>query len=321
MTFKQHWEKAHEQHEISADQIKSMIALGCPGKAIISTEIIAGGCANINIKVQCENSPLSLLRIYLRDQHAPYREQKIALLIKDLVPIPSVNFIGNNDNYTFAITEFISGITLRELLLSDKSYNMGSIMEEVGMLLSKLSLFQFPSAGFFDKDLNISETITQKDCLKFSKDCLSNNKIVNQLSAHKLSQIDCFIDKYAHLFPDEERHLVHGDFDPANILVHKVKDEWKVSGILDWEFSFSGSVLQDIANMLRYSHKMPKSFEAYFLSGLAQGGIHLPSEWRTTIHLLNLLSLLDLLARTNPHSSPNQSTDIKKLIDHILEGL
>lgn len=322
MPFKQHWEKAHEKTEISADQIEAMISRGCPGKEIISTAVISGGCANINIKVQCADSPFCLLRVYLRDAEAPYLEQKIALLVKDEVPAPLVSYIGNTQDYTFAITEFMPGITLRELLLSDHSYNMSSIMEEVGMLLSKLSLFQFSSAGFFDKDLNISEAITQKDYLKFSKDSLNNNKIINQLSTDQLTRINYFINKYTHLFPDEnERHLVHGDFDPANILVHKIQDDWKVSGILDWEFSFSGSILQDVANMLRYAHKMPKSFEVSFLAGLTKGGIHLPKGWRITIHLLNLLALLDLLIRTDPNKSPNQSADIIQLIDHIFEIL
>ncbi len=46
------------------------------------------------------------------------------------------------------------------------------------------------------------------------------------------------------LFPNKnEKHLVHADFDPANILIAKEGSDWNVSGVLDWEFSFSGSIL------------------------------------------------------------------------------
>lgn len=81
-----------------------------------------------------------------------------------------------------------------------------------------------------------------------------------------ISKISHLFDKHVHLFPnDNERHLVHGDFDPANILVDRTEGIWKVTGILDWEFSFSGSALWDIANMLRYAHLMPPEFENAFL--------------------------------------------------------
>jgi Ser/Thr protein kinase RdoA (MazF antagonist) len=61
---------------------------------------------------------------------------------------------------------------------------------------------------------------------------------------------------------------VHGDFDPANILVDKVNDAWSVTGILEWEFAFSGSYLWDVANMLRYAHKMPLEFQNSFIDAL-----------------------------------------------------
>ena len=94
-----------------------------------------------------------------------------------------------------------------------------------------------------------------------------------------------------------------------------------MTGVLDWEFSFSGSVLCDVANMLRYAHQMPAVFEESFLQGLHSGGIHLVGDWRISVHMLNLLSLLDCLVRGDPKNRPNQCTDIRGLIDHILEEL
>ena len=91
-----------------------------------------------------------------------------------------------------------------------------------------------------------------------------------------------------------------------------------MSGVLDWEFSFSGSVLWDVANMLRYAHKMPPEFQDAFLNGLDSGGVSLPENWSITIRLLNLLSLLDCLKRSAPDKRPNQCADIRGLIDHIL---
>ena len=115
--------------------------------------------------------------------------------------------------------------------------------------------------------------------------------------------------------------LTHGDYEPANILVHKVSGKWQISAILDWEFAHSGSLLQDIANMLRYSHQLPYFFEEQFLHGLSESGVILPGHWRRTTHLLNLLALLDCLQRYDPLSRPKRLLDIKKLIEYINKEL
>jgi aminoglycoside/choline kinase family phosphotransferase len=82
----------------------------------------------------------------------------------------------------------------------------------------------------------------------------------------------------------DEKHLVHGDFDPTNILLDKINGSWVVAGILGWEFAFSGSCLWDVANMLRYAHKMPPEFQNSLLDALQRNGIKLPPDWRITAH-------------------------------------
>jgi len=115
--------------------------------------------------------------------------------------------------------------------------------------------------------------------------------------------------------------LVHADFDPANLLVAKIENSWQITGILDWEFSFAGSILCDVANMLRYAHHMPAIYEEEFLHGLNDSGIKLPKHWRVSIDLLNLLSLLDCLTKVDPKQRLNQCADIRTLIGHLIERL
>lgn len=122
------------------------------------------------------------------------------------------------------------------------------------------------------------------------------------LGPDSILAISLILEQYSYLssrssqsFCLKGQHLVHGDFDPANILVNKVKDVWKVGAILDWEFTFSGSYLWDVANMLRYAHKMPSVFQTSFINALEESGIDLPDTWSNTIHLLDLLHNLCLL--------------------------
>jgi len=73
--------------------------------------------------------------------------------------------------------------------------------------------------------------------------------------------------------------------------------------------------------MLRYAHHMPLSYEKSFLSGLEKGGVQLQENWRISIHMLNILSLLDCLVRCPPDIRPNQCGDICELIDYILNKM
>jgi len=199
--------------------------------------------------------------------------------------------------------------------------DLSAIMYEVGMILSKITSYAFPKSGFLNKELEVIP-YESSDIITFAQDCLNGKTVVSLLSHKVISGIQKAIDQYASLFPtDNEKHLVHGDFDPVNILVDKINGSWSVTGILDWEFAFSGSCLWDVANMLRYAHKMPPEFQNSFIDALEKHGIKLPEHWRTTTHLLNLLSLLDLLKRSDPKDHPHRCADIRELIDYILGEL
>jgi len=56
-------------------------------------------------------------------------------------------------------------------------------------------------------------------------------------------------------------------------------------------------------------------------AALQKNGIKLPTDWRSTAHLLNLSSLLDLLKRSDPKDHPHRCADIRELINHILSEL
>ena len=321
--FKSNWEKTSTTHSLPPGMVDKMLWFEYPEKILISQELMAGGCANLNVKIllEGEDSP-KILRIYLRDKDAAYREQRIGALLNKTPPAPQTYTIGEMDGYRFAITEFMPGISLRELLLSDTSYNVSEVMHDVGATLAKITKHPFSQAGFFDKDLSVIPKTTSEDYLSFAKGFLEHETVLSMFTPEVLSNISQVIAEYSHLLPDaNEKHLVHADFDPSNMLVNEVDGLWKVSGVLDWEFAFSGSVLWDVANMLRYAHKMPFDFQDAFLEGLASGGFKLPENWHITVQLLNLLSLLDCLKRSDPKRCPNQCSDIFALVFHILENL
>jgi aminoglycoside phosphotransferase (APT) family kinase protein len=86
----------------------------------------------------------------------------------------------------------------------------------------------------------------------------------------------------------DEPHLVHGDFNPTNILVYK----GAVTGILDWEFSHVGSPYMDIGNLLRHTDPM---HHGEIEAGLVAGGLNVPSDWRRKAEFADLSSHLQFL--------------------------
>ena len=129
MIFKSSWEKTESRHQLPEGITKKMLDFVYSGKKIKSQQIIAGGCANLNFKIQLEDSvsPI-ILRIHLRDKTSSILEKNIGNLLKKNLPVPQVLYIGNLDNYCFSICEFMPGIPLRNLLLSKTPYHLKEII-------------------------------------------------------------------------------------------------------------------------------------------------------------------------------------------------
>lgn len=128
------------------------------------------------------------------------------------------------------------------------------------------------------------------------------------------------IESHSSLYPGEhEVNLTHADYDPANILVKQLHQKWKVSAILDWEFAFSCSYLLDMGTFLRYSHRLPPYYEKAFCKGIETGKA-LPQEWKKSIKLMDLGSLLSLLERNPPQKSPKLHSDVVSLIEDTVKN-
>lgn len=94
---------------------------------------------------------------------------------------------------------------------------------------------------------------------------------------------------------DAESCLVHGDFNPTNILIY----QGKVSGVLDWEFCHSGTPYMDIGNLLRNTDP---EFHDQIKRGLETGGMSLPGDWKERAELVDHGSHLEFLTSDRSES-------------------
>ena len=322
--FKNNWEKSNQRYHPSDAVLHAMVSMAFPGKSLLKYQIIEGGCANLNIQIHVtgECSPF-ILRLYLRDSRAAQLEKAIGdQLAPILSTVPKIYFVGTYEDITFSIAEYKQGITLRDALIKHQC-PIQPIMEKVGYALSQIQSVSFPTSGFFGESLKPLAPISRKTYSDFFQEAILSNKVAEVFSGDDIAHMKTLFHNHMDQLPQgTENRLVHGDFDPANILVSLSGKEWDITAILDWEFSFSGSPLHDVANMIRYAHRLPgNDYESAFLKGLEEGGYVLPKNWRVTIHLLNLLALLDSLNRCDLKKSPKQVLDISDLIRWIVREL
>ncbi|QRN04938.1 phosphotransferase [Legionella sp. MW5194] len=320
MMFKVNWEAAGQGIALSNAVIDAMVSEALPDRKRYRWERLGGGCANSSILIRQEHKPVYVLRIYLRDQDAAFREQQLASRLASLLPVPQSRFVGFQSGYRFALIDYCRGISLREVLLGNQKQHGDSLLYQAGVLLGQIQTHRFKSAGFFDRELRIIKP-ENPTIAAFVDKQLTHPTALAQLSTVQRQRIAaCFIRFVACLPNEYPAHLVHGDYDPANLLVDKMDGAWRITAILDWEFAFAGSPLWDVANMLRYAHAMPVSWVSSFVGGL-QATCLLPDQWQVTIRLLNLASLLDCLCRTDPVRQPRRLHDILTLMDTLIGQL
>lgn len=316
MIFKANWETAGQCVALPDAVIDAMISRALPGKTGCRWERLGGGCANLSILIRMEENPIYVLRVYLRDKEAACREHQLAGRFGSQLPVPQSRFIGTEAGYDFALIDYCRGINLREALLGKEKADGDSLFYQAGVLLGKIQAHRFNTAGFFDRELRIKR-LQNPDLAEFVARILTHPVVLATLPAGQKPVIAACFSRFAACLPDDHTaHLVHGDYDPANLLVDEIEGKWQISAVLDWEFAFAGSPLWDVATMLRYAHAMPTSWTSSFVSGL-QTVWRLPNQWQTSIHLLNLASLLDCLSRTDPRTQPRRLQDILALIDWI----
>jgi hypothetical protein len=111
--------------------------------------------------------------------------------------------------------------------------------------------------------------------------------------------------------------LIHCDYNPKNIMMRRVGAKWDVAGILDWEFSASGSPLVDLGNFLRFENESPRGFNRAFVEGYVSDSVTLVDNWREIAKLLDLAALVNFLESEseNPKTFRTAVSVIKETIE------
>lgn len=320
------WERRSPHLTLGLAEIARLIGSALPSETVTSAEPLSGGLANTNYKVMlaAREQPV-VLRLYTRDPEACARESALHALVREQVPVPEVLYASRARGASerpFAVTSWIDGIKLDTFLLSGSEDEIGAAARAVGATLAALGEFRFPRAGFFGPDLSIAEPLApmRESCLGYVEESLFAKGGANRLGDARAQALWALLTSHASLLDaaDGDPQLVHGDYKAQNLLVKQAAQGWGVAAALDWEFAFAGTSLLDLAILLRYAQRLPRSYESGVIAGYTVAGRTLPAEWRRITKLLDLMNLCDFAARAEPDGA--MLAEVTSLLDATLAG-
>lgn len=246
-------------------------------------------------RIRLADSAQSLvLRLYDRDPSACALELDLLRLVRADVPVPEIIYAepeGQEGTPPFVLMEYVEGIQLRELKRRRDPAALAQAARSIGEILARISGYCFDRPGTLGPGPIVKpQTHERKSTLQIIEDCLASPTFqanVPSTVAEKIRTMTrCWADRLARL--DRECSLVHGDFNNRNTLVREVNGRWEVAAIIDWECAFSGSLLWDVASILRYERPARPPMEPYFSQACSNAGMILPDEWRMLARVADL---------------------------------
>jgi aminoglycoside phosphotransferase (APT) family kinase protein len=262
-----HKDRRHPRRPFNATLVASYLQ----GRKVELVQLMALGKSNTNYRLILTDGEVCVLRLHNPGSNAE-RENHILQLVRKIVPVPAVLASGGD----WSIHSFLEGTTLADA---------PECVQAVAEALARIASLRFTSSGWIQADGSIAP-FDFGNGKSFVGSMLERADVcawVGSKTAVALRRIDVEQQSDA-----EEPRLVHGDFNPTNILVYK----GAVTGILDWEFSHAGSPYMDIGNLLRHMDPM---HHGEIEAGLVAGGLNVPPNWRRKAEFADLSSHLEFL--------------------------
>jgi Ser/Thr protein kinase RdoA (MazF antagonist) len=288
---------------------------GALGQKVTASRTLAGGFSHETCLLTVSGDQL-VARLGGSD---PAIEAAVMATARLHVPVPNVLTVvppAGEGTRPAMILEHMAGTPLSEVLAADKPGGVKVIRDlgaEVGQVVAAVGAAAFERPGFFaDEKLMVGEQPPwSKQLAEMAESCMQDTPASRLDPATRKAWSElCAAHAPALTAIDGQARLVHADANPKNILVTRLRGGWRVDGMLDWEFSFSGTPYADAANMLRFADGYPAGFADGFLAGFAGNqpdGSPLPADWLYLGRVFDMFALSDLVTRPEPHPVAGQA--------------
>jgi aminoglycoside phosphotransferase (APT) family kinase protein len=304
--------------------LHEMLAPVYPGQRIVSADLITGGFANTSFKVTLsgEAAPV-VVRVYVRDPTAAFREASILELVKERVPVQEVLYVSPEarEPHTYLILRWTEGVPLDQLLTDGASSDARRAVRSTGSLLAKLQGFRFARSGFFGSTLDIHIPFPSEPGVVVGvlAQCLFRDSGEERLGVALTRRLWRFVTEHEELLAVVEHHamLVHGDFNGLNVIVQTTSGPPHVAALLDWEYAHSGTPLVDLGSVLRRpGHEVAPWFAEELIRGYSQEGGILPENWRQVSRIVDMVKLCAFVR--SPNAGEVAVEGVRALIESAL---
>ncbi len=307
-------------------EIPRILERAFPGRTLRSIDAITGGVINGMYRIQIEDirEPF-VLRIYLRDPAACRKELDLHRLVAPRVPVPEILYAATSEVEgvpPHAVMRWVNGLTFRQLKERRDPREIAEAAGAIGETLAHIGSFAFDRPGRIDPGLTIGPPLLPGDrgAADFIESCLNSPHTQRRLDGPQRDRVREFTRNWAPSMAllDSEHRLVHSDFGGPNLLLDHLDGRWRVTGVLDWEFAFSGPPLVDVGHMVRYERPSQPLVEPHFSQGFCAAGGKLPDDWFGRLRAVDLMALCEFLTR--PKLPESILPELQELIAATLES-
>jgi fructokinase len=293
-----------------------------PGRPEVSAVIpLPGGLTNSNFRLEFHDGRASVeAKLYQLQPHLASVERAVHRLgaMRGL-PAPKL-LDGADDNQItdtpYALFEWIGGDRLDLAARGCDVHGIEALAIKVGAALASVHSVHFDMLGFFDADLAVKGPIDlgSTGMQRYFSDVLVKGLGRERLGADCADALLAFAARESAILDTWHGApcLIHGDCGGTNILVARANDDWSISGIIDWEFAFSGTPFFDLGNILRAPLGSLPGFGEGLAEGYRSAGGSLPKHWRA------LSTLTDLLAWVESATRPQVSREFIRSAQQVI---
>lgn len=279
--------------EVSRDELAKLV-----GGSIQAIARVDGGLTNTIHKVTRENGEVLAVKHYAHGRDAFEAELVTLTLLHGTLPVPDV--VHADADQHVIVYRWIDGITLHDCRQAEGAA-AASLAEPLGRLMAWLA--RTDATEPYELTPLLEKTYRQ----------LVAGRARRRLGAHLADAIRQAIEAAEPQLAWGTVCLVHGDLSGRNVLVQRAAPErWRISGVIDWEATSTGSPLLDIGSLFRFASRFDAQFRAAFERGYREADGTLPEGWLLTARLLDATWLVDTL--DEPREFPGVYADCRMLL-------
>ena len=271
-----------------------------------------------------------------KDTFCLKKEERIHKLIQEKgIPCPRIIYLDDSKKripYHFMILSYAEGVDLETIWEELSKKEQEKLSEKMGELLGKIHTTKFDKIGYIKEkgireqwEFSLKQVGDSRKINPFSLEIISDTLsdmgriVLDKKFDKNISKkiINYLIDNQHLAESFEEPSLIHGDFSIINIRVKKIKGEWKICSLLDFEYAASMQREYDFIKLHREGFFNKCHLKENLLKGYTK--YHpLPERFEEKIKFLRItrdLSFLGLLYKIG------NAKKAKEVLDYVMKEI